>query len=381
MWYLLACTSPTTSPAHVDRDTVTDGSRDEVGGVDTPTPFDAPFGEVALRIPDTSLAGLATTHDADPPEVPATWEVDGEAFEVGLKLRGGATSFRTMDAKPSFTIDFAAFTEGATYRGARRLVLSNLIEDASLAGQAVSYALHTATGGVAPRQVHARVRVNDVDYGVYGVIEALDGRFVASRFDEDEDGPLYAAEGDLYRGHVTEFRLEDGEDDGHALLLQLVTDLDRATSDTRMRVLERHFDVDALLTTLAVDVLSGNPDAYVTRANHYALYREPSAERWTLIPTEAEQAFLAALPVHGSYIGRLRADCLDAPECADRLRARTLDVLGAWPELLAEASLTLDLLAPACASDPRAELDCAEGAGALTRFLEEREEAVRADLE
>jgi hypothetical protein len=383
MWltFVLACTLAATPQGGDDADAPGGDPADPLGGVTLPSPWDIPVREAELQLSDEAIAGLATRHDADLPEVPGVWLSDGERLDVAVRLRGGVGSFRTLEGKPSLGLDFGEFTEGGTFLGVRRVLLSNLVQDGTLAGEHLAWALHDAAGGVTPRHGWVRLRINGAPYGLFGLVESVDEDFVETRFDDD-DGPLYAGGGDLTRSQLADLRLEEGEDDGRALLTRLVAELDAARPDTLLGVIGRNFDVDALLDTLAFDLVVGNPDAYVTRANNYFLYRSPDTGTWTMVPWAADQAFVAELPVTWRYAGRLHADCRLSPDCAARLDARTLALLDVWDDMdmpgLAER--TVAALSADCAAETRAELDCAEAGRALVDFVRGRTDAVRDEL-
>jgi hypothetical protein len=382
MWIalLVACSELPGGPGLVVPEE-TDGA-DHLGGVEAPSPWDVDVRTAELVLSAEAIAGLATTHDADVPEVRGEWRTDGDSWSVGVRLRGGAGSFRTLDGKPSLGLDFGQFVEGGAFRGVRRLMLTNMVQDGSMVGEHLAYALHEAAGGIAPRHGWVQLTINGEDYGLYGAVESVDERFLRDRF-ANAEGPLYAMGADLVRSEADDFRLEEGEDDAQAALLRLVAELDAARPDTLSDVLARNFDVDALLTTIAVDLVSGNPDAYVTRANNYFLYRTPESGDWTMLPWGADQAFVAQLPLGARYAGRLHADCLASSECAGRLAKRTRALLDVWEsdDLHAAAVSASARIAERCAADPRAELDCAEAQAALIDFVERRPDAVRAELD
>lgn len=382
MWIALlaACSALSGSSGFVVPDE--GGGVDHLGGVDAPSPWDVDVREAELVLSAEAIAGLATTHDADVPEVRGEWRTDGDRWTVGVRLRGGVGSFRTLEGKPSLGLDFGQFVEGAEFYGVRRLMLTNMVQDGSMIGEHLAYALHAAAGGMAPRHGWVHLKINGEDYGLFGVVESVDEHFLRDRFSNPK-GPLYAMGADLVRGETVEFRLEEGEDDDQTALLRLVAELDAARPETLPDVLARNFDVDALLTTLAIDLVSGNPDAYVTRANNYFLYRAPDTGDWTMLPWGADQAFVAELPLAARYAGRLHAECLASPVCAARFTERTRALLEVWEsvDLKAKAVAAITQLAERCATDPRAELDCAEAQDALIDFVERRPGAVRAELE
>jgi hypothetical protein len=327
-------------------------------------------------------------------DVGATLVYAGREWPCGLRLKG-ASSFRGMDEKAAFKIDFHAWDEDATFFGVRRLTLDNMVQDPSKLSESLSYWLHAAVGGAAPRHGWACLRVGGEDFGLYSLVETMDEQFVAQQF-ADPTGNLYEGGrgADLRDGRRELFEVEEqGEPAGRGDLQALIDALEAATPEGYLEVLDRHFELDRLLGTLAVEVYLGDVDSYVTKANNFLLYHQPTDGRWTLIPWGADQAFRADLDPYDPWDpdaraehGRLYEDCLASPVCAAALQARIAEVAD-----LAEAeglALLADerraFIADLVRSDPRAE----EGAWTLrqapreaVRFLERRPASVREQLE
>ncbi|MFH1469768.1 MAG: CotH kinase family protein [Pseudomonadota bacterium] len=75
----------------------------------------------------------------------------------------------------------------------------------------------------------------------------------------------------------------------------------RATLETYLEVLESHFALDELLATWAVELYVGDIDSYITHANNFCLYHQPTTGTWPMIPWGADQSFQAALDPHDPY--------------------------------------------------------------------------------
>src|SRR6185369_10259926 len=69
--------------------------------------------------------------------------------------------------KPSFKIEFSRYESQNTFLGMRNLVLRADTQDASLMHERLAMTLFRKIGIPAPREVHARVYVNDQYAGVY----------------------------------------------------------------------------------------------------------------------------------------------------------------------------------------------------------------------
>ncbi|GDX80265.1 hypothetical protein LBMAG42_20760 [Deltaproteobacteria bacterium] len=82
---------------------------------------------------------------------------------------------------------------------------------------------------------------------------------------------------------------EEGSDHGRSL----VRELEQTVADAPefLPVLEAHFDVDAILGALAVDLVIANEDGYARNANNFLLYHEAAFNRWWLFPWGIDRAF------------------------------------------------------------------------------------------
>lgn len=164
--------------------------------------------DFGLALSDESVAAL--TADPHSP-VPATFTWQGESYAVSVHLKGHH-SFRDLTAKAPFKIDFHEFDPLATFHGVRRLTLNNMIQDGSMLAESGAYRFFAEMGLPAPRHGFARVAVNGVPFGLYGIVETSDEQLL-DQFESDE-GNLYAGGygGDVLPGNATNFELEEAGD-------------------------------------------------------------------------------------------------------------------------------------------------------------------------
>jgi spore coat protein CotH len=253
-------------------------------------------------------------------DVPATFRWSDESWEVGLDLKGH-TSFRTIDEKPSFKIDFGEYLD-QSFHGVRRLTLNNLVSDPSGMSEALAYTLFAERGLPAPRHTYACVQVDGEDYGLYGLVETMDEQFLARTF-EDPSGWLYDRDGDadLTPDGIFAFEVEEeGPGAAHEDLVALVEALERAPEV--LPVIEARFDADALIGALAVEIALASVDGYALNANNYLLYHEPDPDRWWLLPWGVDQAFrgpAGVVETSSARPGILAERCLAEAACAARL--------------------------------------------------------------
>lgn len=380
---LVACGSPL-DPAKPAPDPADSGADPvDSGPVETDPDGDFVFGDqildLDLELSEASLASLAE----DPREdVPAGLGFAGERWEVGLKLKG-SRSFRDLSEKASFKIDVHEYNEEQRFFGIKRLTLNNMIQDPTMASERLSYRLHALVGTPAPRHGYARVRVNGELFGLYTLVETMDEQLLARVFPGDDQGNLYEGGygGDFTEGCAPLFTQQEGEDESRADLSALIDELVAASPEALLPTLEARFDLEALLDLWAVELISSNNDAYATLGNNFLVYHAPGADRWTMLPWGADQAF-AGEPGLPALQGALAERCAAAPDCAAALDARVERALGVWEEAgFADWAVSeADRIEADCRADPRSEwgdYGCRDALAALRDWVRARPAAAR----
>ena len=116
-------------------------------------------------------------------------EGDRVLTNVAIRLRGHG-SFRSLDEKPNFAINFHEFATNQTYRGLKKLMFNNSVQDATGFAEFLATQLFRDAGLPAARVTHARVQLNGRDLGLYVVIEAMTREFLKQHF-KNPNGNLY----------------------------------------------------------------------------------------------------------------------------------------------------------------------------------------------
>ena len=378
---LLACTGPgsdsadKTGPEGVGEGDGPDGEEEVI--------YTGEIVDLRLELSAAAISGLATTAEQEVDDVRASFFFGDTRLVVGLHLKGGGGSFQPITGKPSFKIDFGQFSGDQRFHGYKHMTLNNMVQDGSMLAEHGAYALYAAQGLPAPRHAYARLTVNDQPFGLYSVVETLDENFVDRAF-EGPDGPLYEGNTDLIAGYEPLFDVSVADTDG-AELVGLIAALDGATPETFLATLEVWFDTDQLFDAWAIELVTGNPDGYVTRTNNYALYWDPEASRFTMVPWGADLTFAADLDVTRVYIARMYTSCLEVPACVDALYGRMAGVLETWDRMgfsdwMVEEAARIE---PDCLVEPRipgAETSCRAGQTGVLNFVADRPTAVRAQL-
>ena len=295
---------------------------------------------------------------------------------VGVRLKGGIGSFRTLAGKAAFKVKFNHSVSGQRFQGLKKLTLNNMIQDKSMVHETLAYAAFRAMGVPAPRTGYAFVRVNGLDYGVYVDVETLDDVALKNFFPSTQH--LYEGEytDDVAPGASDAFAVDEGSDTDRSDLDALIA---AANSDGPLSE-----DVGALadLTEMtkewAVERYIGHWDSYSGwddsafgpySPNNYFLHSDASG-RFSMLPWGTDQTWSTfPIPIgfdDGHAIMFTR--CLADPACAalyrDAVEQAASTIAGLDLDGLADH--TAAMLRPLQEIDPRREQTLHEIDAAVT---------------
>jgi spore coat protein CotH len=312
--------------------------------------------------------------------VEAEVTVDGETYVVGLRRRGSST-LRGMDDKAGFNVDFGEWDEEADYHGVRHVALTNMVFDESMMREHLAYWLYAQMGVAAPRHGYARVSVNGERFGLYGVLEGLDQRFVDRHWGYDREGFMYDSLwnlADLTALGVGYFSVQEEGGVGRAFddLNELAAAAQATLPGGGWELLGEHFDRDAFLRGQGAEIAMGHYDSYWYNTNNYLLYRAPRSDRWYMIPWGQDQAFGGNGSAKGPFKGILLTACVADGTCSDALEAEVRRTAHAMLDLDLKGYLdeTWALVQDDCRADPRREKEC--DPGKLYDFVDARPQTI-----
>lgn len=313
------------------------------------------------------------------------FEGDTDYGAVGVRLKGGST-YNSLSGKPSFKLKFDWGDADGTeeqwrFYSSKRVNLHSLIYEPSAVAEDLAYTFFRQADIPAPRVGYARVFVNDIDYGLYTVVEPPDDDFL-ERWFESDDGNLYeGVRCDLDQCNC--FDIEEFDEGNHDALYAYCSAAQTIGPDW-LDAIQEHMDLERIVNFVAVEAAIAHWDSYSYNLNNYRFYHDPAAERWTMLPWSTDLAFghsVSTQPgcsygtdVDGYDWGLLSSRCwsdatckdalLDALELtADRIEAFDQD---AW---VTEAQ---DRLRDEVATDPKIRWDLSD--------FEEQGECIRAFL-
>lgn len=316
-----------------------------------------------MHLPEDKWAALQANATAE------QWEEAEACFDgkyigrVGLRFKGSyGTLYGCFEDgvqicdRLSMKLKFDFLDEDQRFFGLKRLNFNSGRHDDSRMKEKLAYDLYRAMDIAAPRASWAVVKVNGQSYGLYGMVEEVDGRFTKDRWPEYPDGNLYK-------------EVWPTDEDSEDILSKLKTNEETADISSFLafsaavngadgpeevrEVLGQYTDLDHFARYMAVDeaVLSYDGVTYFYTDdglwfhNHnYYLY-EDSPEHFVIIPWDLDSSFWINPDHAAPHWLEIPEDCTEmypywggfavAPACDPVLRALGTD-LEAWRAAMQE---------------------------------------------
>ncbi len=302
---------------------------------------------------------------------------------VSIRLKGGPGSFRTLDDRPAFTVNFDRLASGQTFHGLKKLHLNNSVQDASYLSEKLCREMFEASGVPAPRAGHAVVALNDRRLGLYVLVEGVNKQFLKRHF--------LRTDGNVYDGHSQQdvnqrLRANSGDAPKEQTRLADLAAAARMSNLAARRVaLEKTLDVERFLSFMAVEVMVEHWDGYSLGRNNFRIFHDLAADRMVFLPQGLDQTFqrkgIAATPEMSGLVAKA---VLEVPEFRERFRLRESQLLTntlqtePWikrlREVAAKVRRTLE------ASDPSTAASYLSRAASFRRKIQHRFEGLRKEL-
>ncbi len=286
--------------------------------------------EIAIELPGPSYEAIRV---APYEYATGTVTIDGIVVQdVGLRIRGKLGSFREIEDKPKWRIDFNRYTPGREFFGLEALSLNNSVADCSFLREAIAFRVFEAAGAPTSRLSFAHVTLNGVDNGLYQVLEVQDDRWL-DRIYEDSSGNLYDGKYVYYGGWDYDlvdfadwmhdgFQLEEGADVGRADIYTITSSL-TAGPDDWYDTVGSLVDLPKFNAFLAAEQWTGHVDGYAMNQNNYRVYFDPTTGLARFHTTDLDNGFTYdwMWGMSWSYPrGYVAGGCWNDPLCNDRQR-------------------------------------------------------------
>lgn len=262
------------------------------------------FHEIRLELDPANWQNLRDTFREN------TWyraEVNWSGLSARCTVRSRGNGSRNP-VKPSLKVSFTRFADSGPFLGLESFVLTNLYQDATMLKNFLAQQLFQRAGLPAPRFSFARLTINGEYWGVYGVGEEIDDRFLTQRFGE-KSGYLYEY------AWADQYGFEDRGDEPSSYspapfepknnskspdpqpLVDLILGANRApNSGSLLEHLERYLNPEQFLTYLATEAYYDDRDGQTGNwgLNGFYLYRFARTTHFWFLPWDKDWSFFDA---------------------------------------------------------------------------------------
>ena len=224
--------------------------------------------------------------------------------KVGVRFKGNS-SFGRNGIKRPFKFDFNEYDDNVEFLGLKKLNLhtNDLQPDFMREKLFTDFASKFVA---AVRNVHVRLYVNDVYYGLYTAMEQPDKAMMRSRFGDNEGGNLYegaeilgatrrpdlawlGSDPALYRPI---YELETNQEaDDYSGLIEFIDILNNTPAAQLQAKLETVCDVEQMLTWVALNNLFVNLDSYIGDAGEYYIYDRSRDGKFIYVQWDHNESF------------------------------------------------------------------------------------------
>ena len=230
---------------------------------------------------------------------------DRSTFDIEMKTKGHAldkTLLGTANVLGSSTRVFAKKSllikldkEGGRWYGQRRIALRSMASDKAMMREWMAWKLMAALGMKVPEVHFVRVNFNQGQrVGLYLSIEWMGTNFLAANH-MDTKGEFYQPEDAEYCGDLNStdrldicFNKITPQDGDYSTLKRMAEAVSGASVADMHKVLAKQFDDESVLNWIAVNALVTDGDTY---NKNYWLYRDPTVNKWTVIPWDYNLTF------------------------------------------------------------------------------------------
>jgi spore coat protein H len=221
--------------------------------------------------------------------MPGEFEAEGQSWAVELRQRGDSARYHP---KHSWKVKLP---EEVRLHGQRKLNFMAAWLDAGYLTDVFANHLMQAAGAQAPNTEYVTLTVNGEFQGIYVQIEQVDSRFL-EQHGLDEDGNVYrcgSRDCELKatpRAHYQDpFEKKTNEASPSGDLDSLIRDLSAVPEHQLEADLERHFDLDLDLRSMAVNALVSN---YGIDDSGSYLVHDLRRDRWSYVPWDLNNGLM-----------------------------------------------------------------------------------------
>ena len=212
---------------------------------------------------------------------------------VAIRTKGGSSLRNVANSSSdrySFKVDINEYVSGQKFFGLKKFTLQNSFNDPSYMREVIAYELMDEMGVPTPEHAYVNFYVNGELFGLYLMVEAIDGEFVEKHF-TNSNGDLYKPDGTgsdlLWLGDdiqsYTDINLQTNEDTtDNGAFINFVESLDKGETSA--------IEVDTLLRYMSVSTSLSNLDSYHgPLAHNYYIYDDDGV--FSILPWDFNESF------------------------------------------------------------------------------------------
>jgi hypothetical protein len=212
---------------------------------------------------------------------------------VAIRTKGGSSLSsvaRSTSDRYSFKLDINEYVDGQKFFGLKKFTLQNSFNDPSYMREVFAYDLLNEMGVATPQHAFVNFYVNGELFGLYLMVEAIDGEFLENNF-ANSNGDLYKPDGtgsDLQWinndiDSYSDINLQTNEEStDNGAFINFVEQMDNGSTNV--------IEVDGLLRYMSVSVALSNLDSYHgTLAHNYYIYEQDGV--FSFLPWDFNEAF------------------------------------------------------------------------------------------
>jgi hypothetical protein len=212
---------------------------------------------------------------------------------VAIRTKGGSSLSSVANSSSdrySFKVDINEYVSGQTFFGLKKFTLQNSFNDPSYMREVIAYNLMDEMGVPTPEHAYVNFYVNGELFGLYLMVEAVDGEFIEKHF-ANSNGDLYKPDGTgsdlLWLGDdiqsYTDINLQTNEETtDNGAFINFVESLDNGETSA--------IEVDTLLRYMSVSTSLSNLDSYHgPLAHNYYIYDDDGV--FSILPWDFNESF------------------------------------------------------------------------------------------
>jgi hypothetical protein len=212
-------------------------------------------------------------------------------------------------AKFSMKFDFNRYKDDQRLEGLKALNFRSMSCDPSKMHEKLGLTLFNDMGITSPRSAYAKLYVNDSLWGLFGIVDEIDGRFTKFHYPASGDGNLYKeiwpgmeTDASILDGLVTNNDPEDNPDISDFKEFSTVVSASETDSSTFLEKMKTIVDIPHLVRYIVVDRGITNFDGIMSDyggsygRHNYFWYHDDSSGLFKLIPWDLDKTLLYPEP-------------------------------------------------------------------------------------